>query len=57
MPPDTRMFCHKELNVCVLSCETDADCPAAWVCDNRDESVMSAGDKKFCVNPTCGDLK
>jgi hypothetical protein len=55
--PDTRMFCHKELNVCVLSCETDADCPAAWVCDNRDESVKAAGDRKFCVNPTCGDLK
>jgi hypothetical protein len=54
---DTRMFCHKDLNVCVLSCETDADCPAAWVCDNRDESVAAAGDRKFCVNPTCGDLK
>jgi hypothetical protein len=54
--PDTSMFCHKSLNVCVLSCNTDADCPAAWVCDPRMESSDSAGGK-FCVNPTCGDLK
>jgi hypothetical protein len=53
---DTRMFCHDSLNVCVLSCNTDADCPAAWVCDPRMDSSMEAGGK-FCVNPTCGDLK
>lgn len=53
---DSRMFCHPELNVCVLQCTTDADCPAAWVCDSRGETVMSAG-KPICVNPTCGDLK
>jgi hypothetical protein len=58
--PDTRMFCHHELNVCVLACETDADCPAAWVCDQRPESSEAAdpdNHRKFCVNPTCGDLK
>jgi hypothetical protein len=56
--PDTSMFCHDDLNVCVLGCNTDADCPAAWVCDTRADSVMGAGqDRKFCVNPTCGDLK
>src|SRR5262249_2137550 len=32
---DKSMFCHPKLNVCVISCQTDADCPAAWVCDNR----------------------
>jgi hypothetical protein len=52
---DERMFCHAELNVCVLSCTSDADCPAAWVCDSRPESTaLSGGDRSYCVNPTCG---
>jgi hypothetical protein len=50
---DRTMFCHDDFKVCVLSCTTDADCPAAWVCDDRDESVASAG-APFCTNPTCG---
>jgi hypothetical protein len=53
---DTRMFCHPELNVCVLKCATDADCPAAWICDSRGDTTMSAG-MPICVNPTCGDIK
>lgn len=53
---DTRMFCHPELNVCVLKCATDADCPAAWVCDTRQETV-DAAKQPICVNPTCGDIK
>jgi hypothetical protein len=52
----TTMFCHPELNVCVLGCETNADCPAAWVCDTRQQTVERAGNKNLCVNPTCGDL-
>ena len=58
--PDRRMICHGKLNVCVLSCNTDADCPAAWVCDPRPDSAKAAKESnptKFCVNPTCGDLK
>ncbi|MDD9932494.1 MAG: hypothetical protein OXT09_02760 [Myxococcales bacterium] len=51
---DDTMFCHPGLNVCVLSCSTDADCPAAWVCDTRQDTLDSAGDA-ICVNPTCGD--
>ena len=51
---DDKMFCHADFKVCVLSCDTDADCPAAWVCDRRDESVMSAGGRPYCTNPTCG---
>ena len=52
---DTGMFCHPELNLCVLLCSTDADCPAAWVCDSREVTVTGAG-QPVCVNPTCGDL-
>jgi hypothetical protein len=51
---DTSMFCHKALNVCVEGCGGTADCPAGWVCDNRPQSVMEAGGKAFCTNPTCG---
>jgi hypothetical protein len=51
---DARMFCHREDNVCVLGCATDADCPPAWVCDARAETVASAG-RATCVNPTCGE--
>jgi hypothetical protein len=55
---DTSMFCHPALNVCVLKCNTTADCPAAWVCDDRPDTVAaSGGQRKICVNPTCGDLK
>lgn len=58
--PDTSLFCHVQLNVCVLSCNGDADCPAAWVCDDRPASMMAASTdnagvgRAYCVNPTCG---
>jgi hypothetical protein len=57
---DESMICHPELNVCVLTCDTTTDCPAAWVCDERDEtragtSEDGANGPAICVNPTCGD--
>ena len=53
------MFCHRENNVCVLKCISDADCPPAWVCDDRPEQTKLAGgsdlgEQSICVNPTCG---
>jgi hypothetical protein len=61
---DRTMFCHPTLNVCVLGCSTDADCPAAWVCDTRPETLKATSARPghpngsaFCVNPTCGDVK
>jgi hypothetical protein len=61
---DTQMFCHPLLNVCVLACNSDADCPASWVCDTRPETLKAtstrpghANGNPFCVNPTCGDVK
>jgi hypothetical protein len=55
--PDTHMFCHPDHQVCVLGCATTADCPPAWVCDQRQETLAVTGSRAFCVNPTCGDLK
>jgi hypothetical protein len=54
---DTSMFCHPQLNVCVLGCDTGADCPAGWVCDDRAETRAQTGMRNMCVNPTCGDAK
>ena len=51
---DASMFCHPALNVCMRACATDLQCPAAWVCDGRPESLASSGGKAFCVNPVCG---
>jgi hypothetical protein len=53
---DKSMFCHKQLNVCVLSCVGDADCPASWVCDKRPDTASPevSGGGAYCVNPTCG---
>ena len=51
---DRSMFCHAETRVCVRRCTTAADCPAAWVCDTRSDSVIAAGNQAFCTNPTCG---
>lgn len=49
------MFCHAELNTCVQRCTSDTDCPPAWRCDDRPDSITNAGNKgAFCVNPTCG---
>jgi hypothetical protein len=50
------LFCHADLNTCVQKCTSDTDCPPAWVCDNRPESVgrAGAGHGPYCVNPTCG---
>ena len=53
---DQSLFCHKQLNVCVQKCNTDADCPRAWVCDKRQQTVdpMKGAGQPICVNPTCG---
>jgi hypothetical protein len=52
---DKTMFCHPDLNVCVRQCSSDPDCPPAWVCDTRPETLeKTAGKGAYCVNPTCG---
>jgi hypothetical protein len=51
---DESMFCHPEYNTCVLTCSSDTDCPPAWVCDKRSDTLAVTGDRTFCVNPTCG---
>jgi hypothetical protein len=51
---DSSMFCHPELNVCVQGCEVSDDCPAAWVCDKREETTAMTSGRALCVNPTCG---
>ncbi|HKP61716.1 MAG TPA: hypothetical protein VJV78_33530 [Polyangiales bacterium] len=51
---DTKMFCHPELNVCVLGCTGDAQCPGGWECDKRQVSLDRTGGKAYCTNPTCG---
>jgi hypothetical protein len=60
---DGSMFCHPLDQVCVLGCDTSADCPAAWVCDERPETLAGTTEpgrengSAICVNPTCGDSK
>jgi hypothetical protein len=51
---DNSLFCHPQLNVCVLSCQSSEDCPAAWQCDSRDVTVAATKGKAYCSNPTCG---
>jgi hypothetical protein len=51
---DRSLFCHPELNVCVRACQASSDCPRAWVCDTRAETLATAGGRSYCVNPTCG---
>jgi hypothetical protein len=51
---DRSMFCHPNLNICVKSCESSTECPAAWECDTRPETTSATGGKPYCVNPTCG---
>ena len=52
------LFCHREFNICQQSCESDVDCPPAWVCDTREaQATLAGGDgraRPYCVNPTCG---
>jgi hypothetical protein len=51
---DSEMFCHPTFNTCVQTCNSDTQCPPAWVCDARPETLDATGDRAFCVNPTCG---
>jgi len=57
---DRSMFCHPEQNVCARACGTSADCPAAWTCDDRPETVAATSSptrpngSAYCINPTCG---
>ncbi|HEX7476163.1 MAG TPA: hypothetical protein VF331_00005, partial [Polyangiales bacterium] len=50
---DKRMFCHPLLNTCVRTCSGATDCPPAWVCDQRKET-LAITKLPICVNPTCG---
>jgi hypothetical protein len=54
---DSSMFCHPQLNVCVQGCSVDDDCPPAWVCDTRDETVAATRNRSYCANPTCGVIE
>jgi len=59
------LFCHEKQNVCVLRCQSNADCKknglAGWVCDNDNADkkgsdglyIMSKSSLPICVNPTC----
>ncbi len=57
---DTSMICHPEQNVCVQTCTGDTDCPPAWVCDKRNDTLTATMGPNhpmgvpICVNPTCG---
>jgi hypothetical protein len=51
---DRSLFCHTELNVCMRECQSRTQCPPAWACDTRAESLSQSGGRGFCVNPTCG---
>jgi hypothetical protein len=58
---DTSLMCHPTANVCVRTCSSDNDCPPAWVCDNRAETLTATKNaghpngSPICVNPTCGN--
>jgi hypothetical protein len=52
---DNSMFCHPERNICVRSCTSPTQCPPAWDCDTRPDTLAHSGPRGgFCVNPTCG---
>jgi hypothetical protein len=50
----TSLFCHPELHVCVHACKTADDCPSAWACDDRKETIAPTKGRAYCANPTCG---
>jgi hypothetical protein len=50
---DKSMFCHPATNICVLSCASDDDCPAAWTCDKSADTLAASGNRAFCVAPGC----
>jgi hypothetical protein len=50
---DDSMFCHPDMNICVKPCQSATDCPAAWQCDTRDETIQVTAGRPYCVNPTC----
>jgi hypothetical protein len=54
------LICHPQTLICVQTCGSNVECPAAWVCDKRDQTVKGSGSnrgtgKPICVNPTCGE--
>ncbi len=56
--PAYDMFCHPGTRLCVMGCETDADCPEAWVCDDSREAMHGTLEapgpgRPFCVNKVC----
>jgi hypothetical protein len=50
------MRCHPKARTCVITCGSNADCPAAWACDTELETVFAQrAEFPLCVNPTCGN--
>jgi hypothetical protein len=58
---DQGLFCHPQLNVCVRGCGAATDCPSAFTCDDRTETVATTrsdarpNGSPYCTNPTCGE--
>jgi hypothetical protein len=53
-PAGFGMRCHIKARTCVISCSSNADCPAAWFCDvNKDTAFAQSAGFAICVNPIC----
>ena len=65
---DSSMFCNPLLNVCVKSCQNHDDCPPAWVCDDRGQTLTATASTQrdasdtsrpngspICINPSCAN--
>jgi hypothetical protein len=50
---DTSMFCHRDFQACVRSCQSDSECPKGWRCDNRPDTVMHTDGRAYCVDTKC----
>ena len=46
---DSGMFCHPQLNACVVECKDDGDCPDEWVCDDSPAAIRDTDGRSYCT--------
>ncbi|MCG8555603.1 MAG: VWA domain-containing protein [Proteobacteria bacterium] len=47
-----QLCCHNASSTWAIGCQSQADCPPGWVCDQSPITLMAAG-APVCTNPTC----
>ena len=55
-PGSPEMFCHPDAHICLMRCQSDADCRRDWSCDTaRAYPLTVSAGTPICIKPSCAE--